>query len=132
MIFLIAILFFCIIIYNRNNIDLNLKSNKIPPKSKNMEQVKEKYIRFITLVNRIIINDKSIISQSSELSNFLKQPIQDFLATLKLALINKMSLLDIEDLIAEKLNIKKTEIPASDYLLLRRYLEYFSQIAQNL
>jgi hypothetical protein len=97
-----------------------------------MEQVKEKYIRFITLVNRIIINDKSIISQSSELSNFLKQPIQDFLATLKLALINKMSLLDIEDLIAEKLNIKKTEIPASDYLLLRRYLEYFSQIAQNL
>lgn len=116
-----------------------------------MQAVEEKYKNFCIFAKDIInrveefrandptrprLKKKEFIARQKSMDESMKvlnQGCIDFLATIKYSrTTQKMSLLDIEDMISDTLNIKKTEISIEAYARLRRYLEFFDRVANEI
>ena len=91
-----------------------------------MDELAAKYNRF--LIYKISAEtNKELPDEAKE---FLKKPMAEFVATVKVALKNGMNVISIEQFVSEKIGIKVNDIPPQYYGQLRRYLEYFVNIAE--
>lgn len=93
-----------------------------------MDEVHKKFDNFYILVQKILKRlDKGLPLYAAKILATGKP--EKLLATIRAAITNGMTIMEIETYIINELKIQPSEIP-TEYPILRRYLEYFYNVAR--